>query len=100
MCIIWNFVVLLIDVNKGVEFLVFLIDYGGYINNNGIILPDSSPTIMPKIVYMYGDGVFETIRIMNGKPINLRTMFKASERSRCFRNKDQSLQRIFRGADK
>ena len=43
-----------------------------YINNNGIILPDSSPTIMPKNrAYMYGDGVFETIRIMNGKPINV-----------------------------
>ena len=53
--------VLLIDVNKGVEFLSILIDYGiCYINNNGIILPDSSPTIMPKNrAYMYGDGVLK-----------------------------------------
>jgi branched-chain amino acid aminotransferase len=43
-----------------------------YINNNGTILPDTSPTIMPKNrSYMYGDGVFETIRIMNGRPINV-----------------------------
>ncbi|MDO7610053.1 MAG: aminotransferase class IV, partial [Crocinitomicaceae bacterium] len=43
-----------------------------YINNNGVILPDSSPTIMPKNrAYLYGDGVFESIRIMSGKPINV-----------------------------
>ena len=43
-----------------------------YINNNGVILPDSSPTIMPKNrAYLYGDGVFESIRVMNGQPINV-----------------------------
>jgi branched-chain amino acid aminotransferase len=43
-----------------------------YVNNNGTILPDTSPTIMPKNrSYMYGDGVFETIRVMNGSPVNI-----------------------------
>lgn len=43
-----------------------------YINNNGNLLPDSSPTIHPgNRAHLYGDGVFETIRIMSGKPINV-----------------------------
>ena len=43
-----------------------------YINNNGNILPNSSPTILPgNRAHLYGDGVFETIRIVSGKPINV-----------------------------
>ena len=43
-----------------------------YINNNGVILPNTSPTISPgNRAHLYGDGVFESIRIMNGKPINV-----------------------------
>ncbi len=43
-----------------------------YVNNNGAILPNDSPTISPgNRAHLYGDGVFESIRIMNGKPINL-----------------------------
>lgn len=43
-----------------------------YINNNGTILPNTSPTISPgNRAHLYGDGVFESIRIMNGVPINV-----------------------------
>lgn len=43
-----------------------------YINNNGNILPDSAPTILPgNRAHLYGDGVFETIRIVSGQPINV-----------------------------
>lgn len=43
-----------------------------YVNNNGEILNASGYTIRTgSRAYMYGDGVFESIRIMNGKPINL-----------------------------
>jgi branched-chain amino acid aminotransferase len=42
-----------------------------YINNNGKILPNDAPTIYPgNRGHLYGDGVFESIRIMAGKPIN------------------------------
>jgi branched-chain amino acid aminotransferase len=43
-----------------------------YINNNGTILTNDSPTIHAgNRGYLYGDGVFESIRIMNGVPLNL-----------------------------
>ena len=43
-----------------------------YINNNGNLLPNSAPTIDPgNRAHLYGDGVFETIRIVSGKPINV-----------------------------
>ena len=43
-----------------------------YINSNGNLLPNSSPTIDPgNRAHLYGDGVFETIRIVSGKPINV-----------------------------
>lgn len=43
-----------------------------YINNNGNLLPNSSPTIDPgNRAHLYGDGVFESIRIVNGKPVNV-----------------------------
>lgn len=43
-----------------------------YINNNGTILTNDAPTIQAgNRGHLYGDGVFESIRIMNGFPLNL-----------------------------
>ncbi len=43
-----------------------------YINNNGTVLTNDAPTIHAgNRGHVYGDGVFESIRIMNGVPINL-----------------------------
>ena len=43
-----------------------------YINNNGTILSNDAPTIHPgNRGHLYGDGVFESIRIISGKTINL-----------------------------
>ena len=43
-----------------------------YINNNGNILPNSAPTIdAGNRAHLYGDGVFESIRIVSGRPINV-----------------------------
>ncbi len=43
-----------------------------YINKNGSVLTNDSPTIHAgNRGHVYGDGVFESIRIMNGMPINL-----------------------------
>lgn len=43
-----------------------------YVNNNGTILTADAPTIHPgNRGHLYGDGVFESIRVMNGKPLNV-----------------------------
>jgi branched-subunit amino acid aminotransferase/4-amino-4-deoxychorismate lyase len=43
-----------------------------YINNNGVILTNDAPTIHAgNRGHVYGDGVFESIRIMNGVPLNI-----------------------------
>lgn len=43
-----------------------------YVNNNGTVLPAEGPTIHAgNRGYLYGDGVFESVRILNGQPINL-----------------------------
>lgn len=43
-----------------------------YVNNNGEILENSDYTIKTgNRGYLYGDGVFESVRIISGKPINL-----------------------------
>ena len=43
-----------------------------YVNNNGTILPNDAPTIHPgNRGHLYGDGLFESIRIMAGRPINI-----------------------------
>jgi branched-chain amino acid aminotransferase len=48
-----------------------------YVNNNGTILPNDSPTIHPgNRGHLYGDGVFESIRIMGGQPLNLENHIK------------------------
>ena len=44
-----------------------------YVNNNGTIFPNDAPTIHAgNRGHLYGDGVFESIRIMTGKPINIQ----------------------------
>ncbi len=48
-----------------------------YVNNNGEILENSGTTIRSgNRAFLYGDGVFESIRIINGKPINLDNHIK------------------------
>lgn len=43
-----------------------------YVNNNGTILSNDAPTIRAgNRGYLYGDGVFESIRIIRGRPVNL-----------------------------
>lgn len=48
-----------------------------YVNNNGTVLPTDAPTIYANSrAFLYGDGVFESIRIRNGRPINLDNHIK------------------------
>lgn len=48
-----------------------------YVNNNGEILNAEFPTINSgNRGYLFGDGVFESIRIFNGKPINIQNHIK------------------------
>ncbi|MEN9700218.1 MAG: hypothetical protein RLZZ301_1416 [Bacteroidota bacterium] len=43
-----------------------------FVNNNGTVLSGDAPTILPgNRAHLYGDGVFESIRILNGRPINV-----------------------------
>lgn len=47
-----------------------------YVNNNGTILPANNPTIQTgSRAFLYGDGLFETIRIIKGIPIDLQNHF-------------------------
>jgi branched-subunit amino acid aminotransferase/4-amino-4-deoxychorismate lyase len=48
-----------------------------FVNNNGIVMSGDTPSILPNNrAYLYGDGVFETIRIRNGRPINVENHIK------------------------
>lgn len=48
-----------------------------YVNNNGVLIPAASYSIMSgNRAYMYGDGLFESIRVLNGRAINLDNHFK------------------------
>lgn len=48
-----------------------------YINNNDSIIANNGPIVYAgNRGYLYGDGVFETIRIMNGRAINLDNHIK------------------------
>lgn len=48
-----------------------------YVNNNGDILPNDGATIAAgNRSYLYGDGLFESIRILNGKAINVENHHK------------------------
>ena len=43
-----------------------------YVNSNGTILSNDGPTIHSgNRGHLYGDGVFESIRIIRGMPVNL-----------------------------
>jgi branched-subunit amino acid aminotransferase/4-amino-4-deoxychorismate lyase len=43
-----------------------------YINNNGTLLENSKHTIEAgNRAHLYGDGLFESIRVMNGRPLSL-----------------------------
>ncbi|NDB33987.1 MAG: hypothetical protein EB023_01270 [Flavobacteriia bacterium] len=43
-----------------------------YVNNNGKVLPrESAQIVAGSRAFLYGDGVFESIRILHGKPIHL-----------------------------
>jgi branched-subunit amino acid aminotransferase/4-amino-4-deoxychorismate lyase len=47
-----------------------------YINNNGEIVSSDEYAIRAgNRAHLYGDGIFESIRIINGKPINLNHTF-------------------------
>lgn len=42
-----------------------------YVNNNGVLIPEDSYSIKAgNRAHLYGDGLFESIRIVNGYPIN------------------------------
>ncbi|MCH2226061.1 MAG: aminotransferase class IV [Crocinitomicaceae bacterium] len=48
-----------------------------YVNNNGEVISGDSYSINSgNRGYLYGDGVFETIRLVNGSPINLENHIK------------------------
>ncbi|PKR80112.1 4-amino-4-deoxychorismate lyase [Brumimicrobium salinarum] len=43
-----------------------------YVNNNGELLENNEPSIRAgNRAHLYGDGLFESIRVISGKPINL-----------------------------
>lgn len=43
-----------------------------YVNNNGELLENNGPTLEAgNRGHLYGDGLFESIRVLNGKPINM-----------------------------
>lgn len=47
-----------------------------FVNNNGEVLSNEDFTIRAgNRSYLYGDGVFESVRIINGRPINLKNHF-------------------------
>lgn len=55
-----------------------------FVNNNGTVLSANDPSIMAgSRAFLYGDGLFESIRIMHGKPINLsahiQRLYKGAE---------------------
>ncbi|MFK8037737.1 MAG: aminotransferase class IV [Crocinitomicaceae bacterium] len=48
-----------------------------YVNNNGVLIPSESYAIKAgNRSHLYGDGFFESIRIINGKMINFENHFK------------------------
>lgn len=48
-----------------------------YVNNNGVLIPAETYSIKAgNRAYIYGDGLFESIRVINGYPINLENHIK------------------------
>ena len=53
-----------------------------YVNNNGQVTPNNLPTInFGNRGHLYGDGVFESIRVINGKIINLQNHWMEQQQS-------------------
>lgn len=53
-----------------------------FVNNNGEVLPANEYSIKSgSRGFLYGDGLFESIRIFNGKPINFSNHFKRLTKS-------------------
>ncbi|MBK6524233.1 MAG: aminotransferase class IV [Crocinitomicaceae bacterium] len=52
-----------------------------YVNNNGVLIPAESYSIKAgNRAYIYGDGLFESIRVINGRPINIKNhVFRMKE---------------------
>jgi branched-subunit amino acid aminotransferase/4-amino-4-deoxychorismate lyase len=52
-----------------------------YVNNNGVLIPAESYSIKAgNRAYIYGDGLFESIRLINGRPINIKNhVFRMKE---------------------
>lgn len=52
-----------------------------YVNNNGVLIPAESYSIKAgNRAYIYGDGLFESIRVVNGRPINIKNhVFRMKE---------------------
>ncbi|MDG1842153.1 MAG: aminotransferase class IV [Crocinitomicaceae bacterium] len=47
--------------------------FNAYVNNNGKITSYNTPSILSgNRGHLFGDGLFESIRIINGKPVNLK----------------------------
>jgi len=47
-----------------------------FVNNNGTIISNNGPSIMAgNRGYTYGDGLFESLRVMNGRVLNLENHF-------------------------
>lgn len=74
-----------------------------YVNNNGEILENDGATIKSgNRAFLYGDGLFESIRIMNGKVLNFTNHYKrmllGAEKLKIripsFMNEDFMLQKI------
>jgi branched-chain amino acid aminotransferase len=48
-----------------------------YINNNGVLIPNDAYAIkVGNRAHLYGDGLFESIRVVNGRPINFENHYK------------------------
>jgi branched-chain amino acid aminotransferase len=48
-----------------------------YVNNQGVLIPADAYAIKAgNRAHLYGDGLFESIRVVNGRPINLENHFK------------------------
>ncbi len=48
-----------------------------YVNNNGVLIPSQSYSLKAgNRGHLYGDGCFESIRVINGRPINLPNHYK------------------------
>lgn len=63
-----------------------------YTNNNGILYPSDGPSIYGgNRGHLYGDGVFESIRIREGKPLNMRNHYaRMMEGARAIKMKPSS----------